>query len=916
MNLIDYLKILKVLKSTTEKPINVTSMASTPGQRGSYHIPENQINSFYKKIIKYIIQTGDNIPLVEKFGDFIPFIIDIDIKYLDELTERQYTDETINRICDFLKENLSMFLDIDDKSKYEMWVMEKDNVYPCKSGKYKTKDGIHIICPDLVLKKENYRKMVETIKEQGVFTEIFKNTCVIPPSNKEDQLCDGCFSGWQPYGCAKENESYYKLTKVFRVDDELNLQKLTDEEMSDSYSCDLTIAKRLSMLHIKEDNVTYSQDLLALMDNRLKNNGGSNGNAMAEGEDIYGLYGDNIQQNAILKIAGEELSLVKQLVKCLSKERAEEYGTWLAVGMCLHNINHTELLDTFKEFSMKYYNYADGTSKRKCDIKWKSFNRLDGPKLGFGSLKWWAKCDNQTEYDKIMRENLRGKIGQSIEAGTEAHYRINEVIHKYYESQFLSVDINEDWMYFNGNIWEKTMKGTKLKNAIHQDIWSIYRWMAKEEMKAGRNHNHDVCTDFQKKFLRENYVKTLMGGLSHMFYKKDIMEEFDTNNNLLGFDNGVYDLKNNEFREGRPEDYITISCGFSLPVDKKDLPMGLDDLMVKVSGGFPNYDRLKADMDLFLKQIIPDDEVRAYTLKIMSTCLSGENREEGFNIWTGSGGNGKSKLVELITLALGEYACNLPVALLTQKRKASGSASPEMARTRGKRFCVMQEPDVNETLNVGEMKEITGNDKIQARGLYKEPFEFTPQFKLFLMCNQLPHVPSDDEGTWRRLRATAFVSKFVKPDKVDIKLNRHPIDTQLKQKLPFWKIPFMMLLLENWREYDKNGVTIPKAVLDKTNQYRNSNDIVGQWISDCCEEIENDTSGVEEIAPTELDNLYCDFKEWAQKEEFDAPKRNVFKEALKKWQANSKFGLSIGEKKSDSGINGYEAKPRFNLKVV
>lgn len=914
MNLIDLLKELKVLKNTNGKTINVTSMASDPSERGSYHIPENLINSFYKKIVKYIIQTGDNIPLVEKFGDFIPFIIDIDIKYLDELTERQYTDETINRICDFLKENLSMFLDIEDKSKYEMWVMEKDNVYPCKSGKYKTKDGIHIICPDLVLKKENYRKMVETLKGQGVFTEIFNNTCEIPPSNKEDQLCDGCFSGWQPYGCAKENESYYKLTKVFRVDDDLNLIKLVDEEMSDSYSCDLTIAKRLSMLHIKEDNVSYSQDLLDLMNNRLKNNGGSNSNAM-DNEDIYRIASLNVRE----KINGEKLELTKKFVKCLSVDRAEDYGTWLAVGMCLHNINSDELNDTFKGFSMKYYNYADGSSKRKCDVKWKSFNRLDGPKLGFGSLKWWAKCDNETLYKQILKDSLNEMIDKTWKskfAGPDSHYIINEVIHKYFEDQFLSVDINEDWFYFNGNMWEKTMKGTKLKESIHKDIWDIYAWKAKELRDSDNEIGAEICLDFQKKLLRENYVKTLMGGLSHMFYKKDIMEDFDTNNNLLGCDNGVYDLKNNEFREGRPEDYITISCGFSLPVDKKDLPMSLDDLMVKVAQEFPNYDRLKADMNLFLKQIIPDDEVRAYTLKIMSTCLSGENREEGFNIWTGSGGNGKSKLVELITLTLGEYACNLPVALLTQKRKASGAASPEMARTRGKRFCVMQEPDVNETLNVGEMKEITGNDKIQARGLYKEPFEFTPQFKLFLMCNQLPHVPSDDEGTWRRLRATAFVSKFVKPDKVDIKLNRHPIDTQLKQKLPFWKIPFMMILLENWREYDKNGIVIPKAVLDKTNQYRNSNDVIGQWIADCCEEIENDTSGVEEIAPTELDNLYCDFKEWAQKEEFDAPKRNVFKEALKKWQANSRFGLSIGEKKSDSGVNGYEAKPRFNLKVV
>jgi len=939
MNLIDYLKILKVLKSTTEKPINVTSMASTPGQRGSYHIPENQINSFYKKIIKYIIQTGDNIPLVEKFGDFIPFIIDIDIKYLDELTERQYTDETINRICDFLKENLSMFLDIEDKSKYEMWVMEKDNVYPCKSGKYKTKDGIHIICPDLVLKKENYRKMVETIKQQGVFTEIFKNTCVIPPSNKEDQLCDGCFSGWQPYGCAKENESYYKLTKVFRVDDELKLQKLTDEEMSDSYSCDLTIAKRLSMLHIKEDNVTYSQDLLALMDNRLKNNGGSNGNAMGNQEDIYGgnlYYVDNNNIINPFKIVEEEkLNLVKGLIKCLSKERASDYSKWLEVGLCLHNINKS-LLEDWKNFSKQGSSYEEDV----CEHKWKTINGgHSGQRLGIGSLMFWAKNDNQGEFVKQKNNSLENYVDKSVRSGADADYLVGSLINKYYDDEFISVNVKDEWFYFNGNMWERTLEGTILKTKIHTEIYNLYyEYQAvyskkkEEQIKRMQEEGDDVSEvldgksgagkhlknimSIQMKLLQGNYVNGLMKNARDLFYKKDIMEDFDTNNNLLGFDNGVYDLKNNEFREGRPEDYITISCGFSLPVDKKDLPMGLDDLMVKVAQECPNYDRLKADMDLFLEQIIPDDEVRAYTLKIMSTCLSGENREEGFNIWTGSGGNGKSKLVELITLALGDYACNLPVALLTQKRKASGSASPEMARTRGKRFCVMQEPDVNETLNVGEMKEITGNDKIQARGLYKEPFEFTPQFKLFLMCNQLPHVPSDDEGTWRRLRATAFVSKFVKPDKVDIKLNRHPIDTQLKQKLPFWKIPFMMILLENWREYDKNGVTIPKAVLDKTNQYRNSNDIVGQWISDCCEEIENDTSGVEEIAPTELDNLYCDFKEWALKEEFDAPKRNVFKEALKKWQANSRFGLSIGEKKSDSGVNGYEAKPRFNLKVV
>jgi len=107
-----------------------------------------------------------------------------------------------------------------------------------------------------------------------------------------------------------------------------------------------------------------------------------------------------------------------------------------------------------------------------------------------------------------------------------------------------------------------------------------------------------------------------------------------------------------------------------------------------------------------------------------------------------------------------------------------------------------------------------------------------------------------------------------------------------------------------------------KSILRK---YPNPNvmlPIVQDWITDFCEECENDTSGESSIAPTELDNLYCDFKCWSQEQDHDSPTRNVFKENLKIWQANSRFGLDIGEKKSDSGVNGYEAKPRFNLKVI
>ena len=94
---------------------------------------------------------------------------------------------------------------------------------------------------------------------------------------------------------------------------------------------------------------------------------------------------------------------------------------------------------------------------------------------------------------------------------------------------------------------------------------------------------------------------------------------------------------------------------------------------------------------------------------------------------------------------------------------------------------------------------------------------------------------------------------------------------------------------------------------------------VNKFIQERCEECENIKDGIIEVAPTELDNLYCEFKEWSATTEHVEQhymKRFTFKENLKIWQANSRFGLDIGEKKSDARVNGYEAKPRFNLKVI
>ena len=185
----------------------------------------------------------------------------------------------------------------------------------------------------------------------------------------------------------------------------------------------------------------------------------------------------------------------------------------------------------------------------------------------------------------------------------------------------------------------------------------------------------------------------------------------------------------------------------------------------------------------------------------------------------------------MLVSALGEYASKFPITLLTGKRASSNAASPEVVESKGKRYCFFEEPSNNERINVGLMKEYTGGDLIKGRNLFSGNFiQFKPQFKLILFCNDLPKVPPEDGGTWRRIKVLEFQSMFVDNPKHE---NEFKKDKNITKKIPKWTTTFFSLLTHYYfNYYKKEGLKIPQEVTKYTEEYQNSMDNFGEFLID------------------------------------------------------------------------------------
>lgn len=825
----------------------------------TYDIPAEKYSELYQLCYQQAFVTRKPVHLIERWTDPSILKIDLDFEFPTGSPGRVYTE---NNLKDFIQSYNKLLLEYTDVTPecLHAYVFERTKGYRDKG---KLKDGVHIMYPEIVLsaKIQHFLRDKFLAKSIHVFDQMGLE------NRKYQDVFDKSIissNGWMMYGSTKSAREPYLLTKIYDLQLESVSNERTPNQLIEYLSLYNTEHKQTFKMKPEKEN-----QIANYATQRKPNQHQINRSirAVSMGSTAYGDASSY-----------PDFELVKKLVNCLSDYRAFDHGQWVEVGICLYNI-HSSLLPVWIQFSKRV---PDKFQPGVCEERWATFGRRgDERSLGIGSLHRWAMLDDPVNYEEVKRGSLETYIRQSMNKTTSS---VAMVVYQMYKYQYVCSSIKHGtWWAFKNHRWIETEGGVELFSKLSEEVVSEYLKMKHSFIDQAQNsrgndkHQHiddmkkllDVIIELQQYTFKEKVMKEC----KHKFYVEKFEDQLDSNPDLLCFENGVYNLNTREFRDGRPEDYCSISTGIEYrEVDLKD-------------------NEEIQQIRLFLYQIFPIQEVREYALTLLASFLQGRNPDEKFHVWTGKGGNGKSKVIELFKKCFGGYARNLDVALLTQKRAAASSASPGLAKCRGVRFVDMAEPDRGERMNIGLMKHLTGGDTIEARQLYKNPFEFKPVFKIVLLCNDLPKVPHDDEGTWRRLRVVHFPSKFTDKPNPDPKKYEFPRDSKLSENFERWAEPFMYLLLDYYQQYLTNGLHEPEQVKQATTEYQKTSDMYADFVEDILEASSGDS--------IRQDLLFGTFRSWFKDNQ--SGKMGTAKEFYNQMEAK------IG-KRTGSIFKGYKIK--------
>lgn len=410
------------------------------------------------------------------------------------------------------------------------------------------------------------------------------------------------------------------------------------------------------------------------------------------------------------------------------------------------------------------------------------------------------------------------------------------------------------WLWYDGRKWCTDMTGA-VKRLADKAVACM-----SAELKVYEQTDADEGTDMAKAF--EKHMKSSRSNKSKNAMLNEVMHhvpilpsQLDRYKAVLNTPGGVIDLKSGALAPHDPKNYFTkiTAVEYSENADCPRWTAFLDDIF----GG--------------------DKDLIRYVQKAVGYSLTGATSEQCAFFLYGTGRNGKSTFLDIIRDIFGDYAANIQPETIMVRNSQGSAINSDIARLKGARLVTSVEPNEGVRINEGLLKQLTGDDTVTARKLYGDEFEFKPEFKLWMATNHKPVIRGTDTGIWRRIHMIPFT----------VQIPEEKIDRRLKYKLSAELTGIFRWAVEGCLLWQKEGLKMPRAVLEEVREYRREMDVISAFVEDKCT--------VGKGLSVKSSQLFAAYLNWAEQ-------NNEYR------MSSTKFGMELAkrfEKVKGRGCNYY-----------
>lgn len=478
------------------------------------------------------------------------------------------------------------------------------------------------------------------------------------------------------------------------------------------------------------------------------------------------------------------------------------YDDWLLLGMALHSTGAPWARDLWDSWSRQNQKFDD----TKQEKSWESFSS-DG-QVTIGSLFHLAQ---QAGWRPPRRARLQGRVmpdmtGHHTAPPTPYGDLYNaEQFARFYGNDFRYCERLGGWFWWCRTHWRLCEQGE-----VEQHARKALRQLGHE---AADRNDGELLQHVGKSLKRHSHLTNMLADARSLAVFQADHDAFDVDPWLLNCANGTLDLRSGLLHVHQREEMLT-RC-LAIPYEADAACPRWQVFLWRIMGG--------SQPEAFT----PAADERAQRLidflqRAIGYSLGGDTVEDCLFLLYGSGRNGKSRFLGAIHNMLGPYAKTAQMSSFLHQEKET--VRNDLADLQGVRFVSAIEISEGRHLSEGLLKQLTGSDRIKARFLFHEYFEFLPQFKLFLAFNHKPEVRGTDLAIWERIKLIPFTVTIPEEER-----DKH-LSTHLRAELH----GILAWAVQGCLAWQKDGLQVPDDVRQATEEYREEMDHVGRFIAERC----------------------------------------------------------------------------------